>query len=223
MNIANLPIATGVFALALALFSVGCLRASAPTIQGSGNTKTEVREVGAFNNVVGAGSLTIVITVGDSVTCKVTADDNLLPIIETVVEGDTLKIGSKQSFSTRNPVRVELTVPAVNSLRLAGSGNSTVTGLKQADFDLRIAGSGSATVDGQVETLSVSIAGSGSAKMSGLKARSGKVKIAGSGSANVHCTESITAEIAGSGDVVYNGNPAQVQQQIAGSGRVRKQ
>ncbi len=222
MNIPNLPVATGVFALVIALFSVGCLRASGPTIVGSGNSKTEVREIGSFKNIHSAGSMSIVVTIGDAVSCKVTADDNVLPILETIVDGDTLKVGSKQSFSSKTRIVVELTVPAVHSLHLAGSGDSIITGMKQSDFEVRIAGSGSAKVDGEVESVTVSIAGSGAAKLANLKAKSGKVKIAGSGSVNVHCTESISAEIAGSGDVVYAGNPPQVQQQIAGSGSVRK-
>jgi hypothetical protein len=46
------------------------------------------------------------------------------------------------------------------------------------------------------------------------------VSIAGSGNALVHATQAINANIAGSGDVRYSGNPGSVKSNVAGSGSV---
>jgi hypothetical protein len=55
-----------------------------------------------------------------------------------------------------------------------------------------------------------------------LKAEEVSINIAGSGDAAVHADKSLEVRIAGSGDVVYTGNPATVSTKVAGSGSVNK-
>jgi hypothetical protein len=70
------------FAVLVALLAIDGLSAanSAPTIKGSGVSKTESRKVEKFNAIVlDVGSLTVEQTGTESLT--VTADDNVLPLL----------------------------------------------------------------------------------------------------------------------------------------------
>ena len=72
----------------------------------------------------------------------VTADDNILPIIETTVDGDTLRIYAKQSYDTKLGINVKITLPALNGLSVSGSGDIHATGFRAGELDANIAGSG---------------------------------------------------------------------------------
>jgi hypothetical protein len=54
-------------------------------IQGSGVSKTESRSVGSFSKIDLSGSPDVEVAVGPATSVSVTADDNIVPIIETTV------------------------------------------------------------------------------------------------------------------------------------------
>lgn len=205
----------------LCFCTFGCFFAGANTVKGSGNTATEARTTGQFSKLrIDAGG-DVQVTVGQPVSVSVTADDNILPLIETHVTGDELVIRPTKSISTRNPIRVTITVPSLSSVKINGSGDVTVTGVNSPTFAASISGSGSINAIGAAESVSGSIAGSGDLQLSGLASKSAAISISGSGSAQVHATESLQAGISGSGDIIYSGSPKQVQKNIGGSGSVR--
>src|SRR5215208_2438155 len=67
------------------------------SVRGSGIAKTETREVNGFSaisfNVIGK----VVVTQGKTQSLTVTADDNILPLLETQVNDGTLVIGVKSN------------------------------------------------------------------------------------------------------------------------------
>ena len=54
----------------------------------------------------------------------------------------------------------------------------------------------------------------------GLKAENVRITVSGAGDAEVYASKSLHAVISGAGDVVYDGNPADVQREISGWGEV---
>lgn len=219
--------------------------AQAATVQGSGNTATETRTVPEFGAVASKGSIDVVVRQGAQPSVQVQADDNLLPLLETVVEGgsSTLQVRWKhgESVSTRSKVLVTVVTPRLSALAVAGSGDIRLEAFNTPALQLAVAGSGDARLDNlSTEALTVSIAGSGDVSGKGSAARtkisiagSGDVglmelrsdevtvSIAGSGDAAVNAQKSLSVSIAGSGDVVYSG-AAQVTRSIIGSGSVTK-
>ena len=216
---------SGVFGAILSvgvLFFVGCTNGSFGRVEGSGTSQTEIRKTDAFHAVRLNGAADVSITIGDKTEVTVTADDNVLPLIEIDASGGTLVIGNKESYSSHVGVKVAIVTPSLDAFELNGSGDVTINGLKGEKFSAKIRGSGDLTADGSVDSVDASIAGSGDLKLVDLKAKKVDVSIAGSGGATVSADESFTASIAGSGDISYKGNPANVQSNVAGSGRVHK-
>ncbi len=234
----------------LALLVAGLLLAAAPAqarTVGSGNLVTESRNVGEFQAVTQQGSIHIVIRQGDTTSVQVTADDNLLPLLETVVEdgreGPTLRVRFRRGerISTRSKLQVQLVTPRLVAVTSSGSGDIDVLGLqtpklgvvvsgssdiklqdlKTDELEVRIAGSGDVQGNGRARTLGVRISGSGDVKMPEMRAEDVQISIAGSGDAAVHADKTLRVRIAGSGDVRYSGD-AQVDSSVAGSGSVRK-
>src|SRR5947207_3116131 len=93
-------------------------------IQGSGNLKKETREVGNFSGIESRGSMNVIITYGSSNQITVEADDNLLPLIETKVDGKNLVVKSKDKtgFSTKNKITVNVQMKTIDKLAVSGSG-----------------------------------------------------------------------------------------------------
>jgi hypothetical protein len=215
--------------------------------QGSGKAATETRPVPEFQAIGLAGSMDLRVSQGATQSVTVQADDNLLPLLETVVEdgksGPTLQVRWKrgQSIYTRAKVQVTVVTPRLTALAAAGAGNIKVEsfttpalqlsisgagdakleGLSTDDLGVRISGSGDVSGSGKASKLKVSIAGSGDVRLAALRADDVQVSIAGSGDAAVYADKTLDVHIAGSGDVTYTGNAA-LKSSVAGSGSVKR-
>jgi hypothetical protein len=236
-----------VFISALSTFSLFSLGAQAASITGSGKVITEARTVAEFAALAGAGSMDMLVRQGPQQSVQVSADDNLIPLLETVVEngknGATLMVRWKQGHSiyTRSKVLVTVVVPKLSAVSLSGSGDAKVEsfttpslqvavsgssdvmlpGLNTEDLSVRISGSGDVRGDGKATKLSISVAGSGDVRLADMRADDVSVRIAGSGDAAVQAQKTLDVSVAGSGDVTYTG-AATVKKSVAGSGSVTK-
>jgi Putative auto-transporter adhesin, head GIN domain len=211
--------------------------------KGSGKTMTDKRAVTGFDSLSLKGSFDVSLVQGAAEGVEVTGDDNIVPLIETRVDGNKLVISSKKgtSFSTRNPITIAVQAKNLNAIAVSGSGDVKANGLKVDALGVSISGSGNVKLDGlQSSSLGVVISGSGDFSASGkattqiisisgsgdvhtekLEGTDVTVKIAGSGDAQVWAKNTLTASIAGSGDITYIGD-AKVTQSVAGSGSVAR-
>jgi len=214
---------------------------------GSGKLGSETRAVGGFQAIDLKGSMELVVRQAAKESVELHGDDNLLPLVETVVVDHagvpTLEIGTRRgaNFSTRSPLVVTVDVASLQLLVVSGSGDVLADGMKAGDLQLhvsgsgdvqlrrlsadalkvKVSGSGDVAVDGHTAKLSVSIAGSGDVTTRELQADDVSVSIAGSGDAIVNARKTLAVSIAGSGDVTYTGDAA-VKASVAGSGSVKK-
>ncbi len=230
-------------AVCLSGLSILPLAGQAATTTGSGTAASETRSLGEFSAIALGGAMNLNVTQGAVTSVQVQADDNLLSMIETVVEGQRLEIRWKKGASvyTRSPVRVTVVTPRLTALStagsgdikleafstpslklsIAGSGNAVLAGLSTDELQVGVSGSGDVHGAGKAAKVGVSIAGSGDVRLSDLRADDVQVRIAGSGDAAVNAMKTLNVSIAGSGDVVYSGD-AQVKSSVAGSGSVKK-
>ncbi|MBI5432129.1 MAG: DUF2807 domain-containing protein [Planctomycetes bacterium] len=191
-------------------------------VVGSGVAATETRTIGEFKRIHVHGSTDVVAELGDHTSLELTADDNLLALIVTRIENDTLVIEMKEgSYASHVPQVARIVSPTLEGFALDGSGDGRFSKLAGARFAIGIAGSGDVVCDGAVDALTIAIAGSGDVNTSALAAKRVDVDIAGSGDVRVQALEDLDVSIAGSGDVSYTGEP-RVQQSIAGSGDVHR-
>ena len=89
-----------------------------------------------------AGSSVLTVRVGSQQAVVVHADDNLIDLVTTDVEGGTLVVGTSGNFTTQSPMTVDVTVPTLETVVLSGSGVVTVEGVTAARLAVRAPGSG---------------------------------------------------------------------------------
>ena len=204
---------------AAAIASLGLATASAWTgITGSGQTLTQQREVSGFTGVALSvpGRLEIVQGAAEGVT--LTADDNVVPEIETVVD---VRLRKGTNVRTRTRISITVKARAIQSIAVAGSGDVIAPSLDSPELKVHVAGSGDVQLGGRAGTLEVRIAGSGDVDAGRFDTQHARVSVAGSGDATVWARKSLEVRVSGSGDVRYFGDP-DVRQKIAGSGSVRR-
>jgi hypothetical protein len=214
---------------------------SAAAVDGDGHVVRQRRDVPAFRAIQLAGSLDLEVKVGPAQSVVVVADENLQPEIITEVRGGSLSIRNERDLRSFRGARVEVTVPSLERLSLAGSGNASVDGAR-GDQELAMTGSGHLRWTGTAGALRVQLAGSGSAELEGradrleaalkgsgevlgrrLVAHDAAVQIAGSGDAEVTLSGgTLRASVAGSGDVRWWGDGRVEQAAVAGSGRITR-
>lgn len=232
--------------LTLLLCSLQAMAQPWEKVEGNGNLKKETRTVGSYNALASSGSWDVRVSYGSSNTIEVEGDENLLPYIETVVEGNTLQIKAKNKSNLRSKrkVTVYVSLTKVTAVALSGSGDISGNGNFSNDgntdvklsgsgnikfafeqfksLEVSISGSGNVVLEGKANTVNARISGSGNADCSGVTAEDATGKISGSGNIKINANKSIDASISGSGNVYYKGSATDVRTHKAGSGRVVK-
>lgn len=225
--------------LAILFFTTACVNEI--SVKGNGIPSTEGRITPDFERVKSAGAFDVHITSGDEYEVVISAEQNIIPYIETSVSGGgVLYIESRGTYNLKNrlPMEVFITTPELQGVNLSGSGVITSDYFTTEHYDISLSGSGKISVAVEAEQIDASISGSGKLELSGiaedaffnisgsgdidsynLELNNCKASISGSGNMWVNASENLHATIAGSGNIYYYGNPS-VQTHIAGSGNV---
>jgi hypothetical protein len=213
-------------------------------VSGSGHVVKETREVGPFTQLEVSGSMDVYVTQGSSSTVTLEGEDNILPEVELVEEGDKLEVRYRRNTNirTRRDVKVYLSAKTLEGVELSGSGDVELSGIfntpspvhiglsgsgdvkgvfNAPEISLDLAGSGDIELKGETRDVTISLAGSGNCNASALLAETADVNIAGSGNVDLHASRELKANIIGSGNVYYKGDPAVSTSKI-GSGTVKK-
>lgn len=157
------------------------------TVKLSGQSISKNFNAGAFDKVSLEGPDDVVVRVGRAASVTAKGDSALIERLEIEVENGQLKIGRDGrnwnivGERKSQVVTVTVTLPALGSAIVAGSGNMSVDRVAGRQFSAVVAGSGDLTL-GAVETgaMKMAIAGSGNVSATG-RAQSAELSIAGSG------------------------------------------
>jgi hypothetical protein len=194
------------------------------TIVGSGNVKSESRNVSGFSAVTVSGSGTLTVTVTGVESLTIEAEDNLLPVLTSDVSGNRLTLGVKDNTGIRptREIKYTLTVKDLNDVQVSGSANVNASGLNTDKFSTVVSGSGNIISAGKANALDLRMSGSGMFNGEGMDAKTAIIDSSGSSNIVLRVSDKLDITVAGSGNVHYIGDPV-VSQKISGSGSVSKQ
>jgi hypothetical protein len=184
------------------------------------NVATETRTLGDGLGVEIAGPIHTVVRVGATQSIEIEAADSLRPQITTELHDGLIRIGFDGKLPHKARLNARVTVPRMETLRIAGSGDAEVTGLEGGSFAITVGGSGNVEASGKVDRTDVTIRGSGDVDLTSLQTRDPTVRIQGSGNVELGDVVGGTArvEIRGSGNVSLSGQVERLDTTIAGSG-----
>ncbi|MDX5443475.1 MAG: DUF2807 domain-containing protein [Hymenobacteraceae bacterium] len=202
---------------------------------------TETRNTGPFAGIILKGSSEVEIRYDSITEVVVETPEEVMNHVENTVSGQNLYIQINKNFSGGHNTKIRIKTPALNLVKLDGSGNMTVhdafgTSTMVSEIDgsgnvrmpmsankltATISGSGNMTLYGDVDEQSLLVDGSGNIDAFNLISETTNATISGSGNINVFASKFLNATISGSGNIRYKGSP-QVSQNISGSGNVSK-
>lgn len=228
-----------------AFFGLSMISCAQEGVRGNGQIINETRNVSAnFDEFESAGAFEIIINdAAQDGKIKLEGESNILDKIEVEVQGNRLVIQHKKGynfFTNSRPVKISFNARNLKSLGLSGSGSITANGVQKVDnfsvalsgsgdIDAKvsaqnvkaaISGSGDINLEGKAQKFNVGISGSGNVNAYELKTQDAVISVSGSGDTKLTVNESLTASIAGSGDIHYKGKPNKIKASSGGSGDV---
>ncbi|MGI4804152.1 MAG: head GIN domain-containing protein [Janthinobacterium lividum] len=209
--------------------------------KGSGKIASEDRKLESFTKITTSGNFKIVLKQGPA-AIKVSADDNLLKIIETNVSSDELKISTKNEICGEKTLEVDITNPDFQAVKSSGTLDLSSDGkLNVKDFDMELAGvakvnldltaanvktlaNGSAEINLKGQATANNVTMNGSANLNALDfiVANYKIETRGDAHCKVNVLSQLSVNVSGAGDVQYKGNPAKINNENAGSMSLKK-
>lgn len=192
-------------------------------VVGSGIVVTESRSVSGFRTVSvrDAGRLVIERTGSESLT--ITAEDNILPLLESSVRNGRLDLGIRSTGDVRptREITYRLTVRDLDGLAVSGAVEVDATDIQGDTLTVDLQGSSSLTIDGRTENQEIRVTGSAVYRANELRSRTAKVDLSGNSYAVVRVSDSIEGTATGSSLLEYIGDP-EVDVQTSGTASVRR-
>ncbi|MDD4644917.1 MAG: DUF2807 domain-containing protein [Bacteroidales bacterium] len=225
------------------LLGSGCYSQSGHKwISGEGPIIERKVNLAAINGFALSNSADVILTQGNKQEVKLSGQENILENMELTVEGSVLSIKNKENVRKSEPVKIYITIPSIEVMKISGSGDVETTnrftnlndlnikisgsGDIKADVDAKniiavVSGSGDICFTGNADALDFKVSGSGDLKAKELKVRDAEISITGSGDATINVSGTLKGSVAGSGDISYTGDP-KVDFHHSGSGGIHK-
>ena len=210
-----------VLTLLVVSFVVGCRHGILNQVHGSGNRKTEQRQVASFTSISTDGAFDITIVGQKQLALEIEGDDNILPLVGTDVSGNVLHIKNKSSYSVSQPIKITISVPNLEEVTSNGAGRISISALKNERFELDINGAPSLQVSGETEVLKITANGAGNIDTRRLRAAKADVHSNGVTTIDLYAREQLDVVVSGPSNVTYEGNPV-VNKTVNGPGTVQK-
>jgi len=193
-------------------------------IEGNNTFVERARNVGAFSSISSdvCGRLKLV---QGSNAVRVKTAENLQALIEAFVENGELKLRIKEGscIRPRQEIEIEVSTPALTTVRLTGGITASVSGAwpGQASWNFTTSGGVTISYDNTASAEELVLTSTGNVQFNGfsLSANNVRVSLTGSGIAKVTAVRTLNATIIGTGQILYKGNPV-VTRQIVGGGSV---
>lgn len=213
-----------------------------PSVKGNGNVTEETRQVREFDELKVSRGMNVYVTQGSPAKVVVIADSNLHDVIETDVDGSTLKIFVNEMVRRHKEMKVMVTVEDLKSIGVSSGSNLYSQNQFMAKrLEIKVSSGANLFFDVNAENLladcssGANITLSGLAKNAELEASSGAnlkgqelkadhCKMRASSGANVYATviEQLDAKASSGGNVIYYGEPGSTNVDTSSGGNVHR-
>ncbi len=218
-----------VLLLATLLLATACDGGSGllSSIRGSGDLETRDYDLAGFNGLDISSAFVVTVTQSDTYSVSVTADDNILGLIQVEKADRTLKIGLGNTRVTNVTLRATITMPTLSALYVSGATQATVSGFSSKD-PLALEASGASAITGDITAgvAGFNVSGASRVELQGTAAElvaevSGAshlllrdfavthadVDVSGASEATVNLSGRLDAEVSGASKLRYLGKP----------------
>ena len=186
-------------------------------VAGSGEVVSQERTVPAFSKIKSSISGSITIVESNDQQLSVSAQKNLVDLLETQVVNETLFISfGSHAVVTDSLIAVQIYLPKLTGATQTGTGDISS---ELAIPEINLLGSGNIKCAGQTDHVQVKLAGSGVVNLEEMIVAKADVIISGNGNVSLYVTNNLNVTIPGMAVVYFKGLP-EIQKNITGIGQV---
>jgi hypothetical protein len=216
-----------------------------PAIAGSGASKEETRAVDAFHAIDAGNALQVIVMVtpGAKPAVKVSGDDNIVPLIESVIHDGTLTLRVKDNcnISPKLPLLAEVVAAELDGVEASGTAIVKVKGSAKVDhFTASARGAAQVSVEGiessqavasatgashvvlsgSAASLKVDASGASQVKAQTFQVEDADVSISGASGVALRANKSVAGAVSGASHLDLYGSPARKTVSISGASQV---
>jgi Putative auto-transporter adhesin, head GIN domain len=139
----------------------------------------------------------------------ITAEDNLLPLLESQVTDGTLSISAVNNTDI-NPTKsidFAIEVKSLEGFNMTGVGSIEAKGIQGNRLTIGLTGAGDMSIEGAADSLDLNLEGVGNYDGEDFKTKQAKVHSEGVGSAVLNVSDRLDVSVSGIGAVEYIGSP----------------
>ncbi len=176
---------------------------------GSGNVATESRAVAGFNAVSVRGLAHLIVEQTGAESLQITADDNLLRLIQSEVVDGVLVLGFRPdtNVGTAQEVLYRVTAATLNGLSVSGVSRAEAFGIATEEFTTDVSGVSTAMLLGNAATHRLTVSGVSGLDAPNLESRYVFANASGPSRALIRVSHTLTADVSGFAIIEYLGDP----------------
>ena len=237
----GLVIIAVIIILVIMIVLVSRKQAGRPAVPGSGNVISQIKPLERFARVNIGNAFHVEIKESPQFSVSLSADDNVINLVEVEKEGDTLRIGLEAGDYSDVTLRARITMPELLGVMLTGASRATLEGFASAnnlsislsgasvlegyvearEVDLRINGASKLTLAGSADNLLVRASGASVLELRHFSINCASVVLNGASQAAVNVRGSIeNAELSGASVLIYDGDPGLGDIRTSGASKI---
>jgi hypothetical protein len=199
---------------------------SAPSLVGtvgSGRFVTESRPVRGFDAIAVMAGGRAIVTLSDIESLDVTAEDNILPLVESTVVNGTLTLGFRPgagSLSSRG-VTYHIGMRSMRGFNAAAGSAIEAHGIDTAALDVRLSAGSTFVGSGSADRLELELSAGSRVDAPALRSRVTTVTLSAGSTALVRVSDLLSGHASAGSQLTYLGNP-EVQVQTSAGSTVRR-
>ena len=170
-----------------------------------GNYVTQsVDNIGYFENIISNAPFDIEFTQRDEQKVSIYGDPAQIANVNITLMGKSLIVGCKENSNVSH-VKVIVTAPDLLCAIAGASGDIEVKYLDNLNFTATVSGSGDIELTGSCDKAEYNVNGSGDIDAEEFRVEYLDATVNGSGSIDCRCTETLNANVVGSGEIEIHG------------------
>ena len=203
----------------------------------------ESRDISGFTGVLVSSGIDVYLSEGNDFEVRVEADENLIDVIETTMNGSMLEVGTDRvNIRNAKSKKVYISLPELSALKISSAGDCKGQTLFHCDdldlsvssagdlnlevkarrIDLDISSSGDVKLAGETEDFVVSLSSAGDLYAFDLQAGNVEVNVSSAGDARVYATEEISMSASSAGNIYYKGDAKVIRSSTSSAGDIVK-
>lgn len=210
---------------------------------GSGVLVSEKYDKSGFTAVEAHSGFKVSIVKSEEFEVKITADDNVIDLVEVSTSDDTLHIRLTPEIIYENvTLRAEIGMPELHGLELSGGSKAEIAGFESSDslsialsggsdafgeivagkVDIELSGGSTIDLEGAADKLAVDGSGGSDLYLRQFPVGNADIKLSGGGKARIKASDILDADLSGGSTLIYFGKPRIGDTELSGGSTLKK-